>query len=62
VRLDAVRVAGRVRYLACGLATGGLVAGTVLLYSPTPASAATCDPTAYRAGVEAYLQPLAGLG
>ncbi len=48
VRLDAIRLARRVRYLACGLAAGALTAGTVAAaITAAPASAATSCQVAY---------------
>ena len=47
MRLDAIRLARRVRYLACGLAAGALAGGTVAVASIAPASAATSCQAAY---------------
>ena len=47
VRLDAIRLARRVRYLACGLAAGALAGGTLAMASSVPASAATSCQVAY---------------
>ena len=47
MRLDAIRLPRRVRYLACGLAAGALAAGTLAVASIAPASAATSCQVAY---------------
>ena len=47
VRLDAIRLTRRVRYLACGLAAGALAGGTLAVASIAPASAATSCQVAY---------------
>ena len=47
MRLDAIRLPRRARYLACGLAAGALAAGTLAVASSGPASAATSCQVAY---------------
>ena len=47
MRLDAIRLPRRVRYLACGLAAGALAAGTLAVAGIAPASAATSCQVAY---------------
>ena len=47
MRLDAIRLTRRLRYLACGLAAGALAAGTLAVASSPPASAATSCQVAY---------------
>jgi endoglucanase len=49
VRLDAIRLARRMRYLACGLAAGALAGGTLAVASSVPAGAATSCQVAYSA-------------
>ena len=47
MRLDAIRLPRRARYLACGLAAGALAAGTLAVASSGPAVAATSCQVAY---------------